>query len=237
MTGICFSDLHYMAEDIDMSKMKCLCPGHEGAGVIVKVGSKVAHLKVGQRAGIKPIWNICHICEDCRQGRETHCTRSEHTGLTVEGTYNQYVKSPALYTTLIPDAVPDEFAAPIMCSGATVLKSLKESGLKAGQWVVIPGAGGGVGHFGVQFARAMGLRVIAVDVGESKRKLCIDTLGAEKFIDFTLSSSVEKEVLEITGRGAHGVIVTASHKSGYERAPYMVRPGGVVMAIGISMLD
>ena len=114
-------------------------------------------------------------------------------------------------------------------------KSLKERGLKPGNWIVLPGAGGGHGHLGVQYAKQRGLRVIAIDAGEAKAKLCLQTLGAEKFIDFTKTKDVVEEVMKITGKDAHGVMVTASNKTGYEKAPYLVRNGGV-MCIGISKI-
>jgi len=88
------------------------------------------------------------------------------------------------YATRIPEGVKDEEAGPIMCGGVTAYTALKRSNVRPGQWVVLPGAGGGLGHFAVQYAKAMGMRVIAIDGGEEKRKLCKE-LGAEEFIDFT----------------------------------------------------
>jgi alcohol dehydrogenase, propanol-preferring len=114
--------------------------------------------------------------------------------------------SPERYTTLIPDGVSDYVAGPVMCSASTVYTSLKESGLRPGQWAVFPGGGGGVGIQGVQLAAAMGLRPIVVDTGDERRKLSMD-LGAEKFIDFKDGNPV-KEVLDVTEGGAHGVFVT-----------------------------
>jgi D-arabinose 1-dehydrogenase-like Zn-dependent alcohol dehydrogenase len=95
----------------------------------------------------------------------------------------RYVISPARYTTRIPEGVSDLHAGPIMCSGATIWSALKKANLKAGDWVVIPGAGGGVGHFGVQYAKAMGCRVVAIDSGKDKDEMC-KKLGAEVFLDF-----------------------------------------------------
>lgn len=95
------------------------------------------------------------------------------------------------------------------------------------------GAGGGVGHMGVQIARAMGLRVVGIDGGNEKRALCMD-LGCEAFVDFTEAKDVVGEVVTITdGKGAHGVIVTASSGSAYNMAPKMVRIGGLVMCVGL----
>ncbi len=235
-TGLCYSDIHYMLEDLPMPKMNDFgvrSPGHEGAGVVVGMGSNVVGWKVGDRAGVKPMWDACLNCDLCWGLHEAHCAKTLSTGLQVPGTYQQYILSPAKYTSRIPDNVDDITAAPIMCSGATIYRSLVSSQLKAGDWAVFPGAGGGVGHMGVQLAKAMGFRVIGIDGGQAKRELCVK-LGCEAFIDFLETKSVEDEVLRITGgRGAHGVFVTAGSIKAYQSAPAMVRVGGRVMCIGL----
>ena len=87
-TGLCLSDIHFMMNDWAVPKMSELgtkCPGHEGAGVIVKVGERVKNLKVGQRAGFKPILDVCHVCDQCKMGRETYCAKAVLTGLHCDG--------------------------------------------------------------------------------------------------------------------------------------------------------
>lgn len=126
-----------------------------------------------------------------------------------------------------------------MCSGSTIYRSLTESELKPGDYAVFPGGGGGVGHMGIQLAKAMGLRPIGIDGGDAKRDLCL-SLGCEAFIDFTkvkeYEGGVVGEVLRLTGgNGAHGVFVTAGSKQAYESAPGMCRTGGRVMCIGLRM--
>lgn len=106
--------------------------------------------------------------------------------------------------------VSDYVAGPIMCSASTIYTSIKESGVRAGQWAVFPGGGGGVGSQGVQLASAMGIRPIVVDTGEERKKLAL-SLGAEHFIDFKENDPV-KEVLDITNGGAHVVFVTGGHE-------------------------
>lgn len=237
-TGLCFSDIHYMLEDLPMPKMSDFnvrSPGHEGAGVVVKVGSNVKNWKVGDRGGVKPMWDVCLECDYCfSKKHETHCAKAVSTGLMVAGTYQQYITSPAKYTTRIPEGVDDFTAGPIMCSGSTIYKSLIESELKAGDWAVFPGGGGGVGHMGVQLAKAMGMRVIAIDGGADKRKLCEEVLKVDAFVDFLESKSVEEEVMKLTaGKGADGVFVTAGSAAAYKSAPMMCGVGGRVMCIGL----
>lgn len=211
-TGLCMSDIHFMLADWAvpaMSHFGTRCPGHEGAGVVVAMGKNVKDWKVGDRAGIKPLLDVCHNCEHCWSGRENYCQKGIYTGLIAEGTYNQYLVSPAIYTSRIPDGVPDEVAGPIMCSASTMHRALKDSGLKPGNWVVFPGGGGGVGIQGVQLAKAMGMRPIVVDTGAQKKELSTK-LGAEEFIDFKEHSDVAARVKEVAdGIGAHGVLVTA----------------------------
>jgi len=210
-TGLCMSDVHFMMNDWALPPMSYFgvrCAGHEGAGVVVKLGKGVSSFKVGDRVGIKPLKDVCHNCEQCWNGRENYCPGGNYTGLQSEGTYMQYLTSPAVYTSRIPDGVPDEVAGPIMCSASTMHRALIDSGLKPGNWVVFPGGGGGVGIQGVQLAKAMGMRPIVVDAG-SKKKLCMD-VGAEEFVDFQEVKDVPEKIKEIAdGIGAHGVLVTA----------------------------
>lgn len=110
----------------------------------------------------------------------------------------------------------DYIAGPIMCSASTVFTSLKESGLRAGQWACFPGGGGGVGSQGVQLAVAMGFRAIVVDTG-AERKALAEELGAEAFVDFREVEDPVARVLEITGGGAHGVFVTGRSCPKYHR--------------------
>jgi hypothetical protein len=123
------------------------------------------------------------------------------------GSYKQYIVSPERYTSLIPDGVPDEIAGPIMCSGSTAYTSIKESGLRPGQWAVFPGGGGGVGMQAVQLAIAMGLRAIVIDTGTERKEACLK-FGADEFIDFKEVENPVERVVELTGGGAHAVFVT-----------------------------
>ena len=133
------------------------------------------------------------------------------------GTFQEYVLTDGRYCTRIPEGVQDEEAGPIMCGGVTAYTACKRSAVRPGQWLVVLGAGGGLGHcslnirhthlnhrltnmfvtVGVQYAKAMGMRVIAVDAGDDKRKLCIDQLGAEEYIDFTQTKDMATDVTKV----------------------------------------
>ncbi|CAG9982242.1 unnamed protein product [Clonostachys byssicola] len=234
-TGVCYSDIHYMLEDLTLPRMSehgVRSPGHEGAGVVVKIGEQVKNWKIGDRAGIKPTWDTCMSCELCWGRLECHCPEAIPTGLKVPGTYQQYIVSPARYTSRIPDGVDDFSAGPIMCSGSTMYRSLVDSELRPGDWATFLGAGGGVGHMGVQLAKAMGLRVLGIDTGKAKRELCMQ-LGCDAFIDF-VDTDIVKETMRISGgRGVDGVFVTATSKSAYAVAPKLLSVGGRVMCVGM----
>ncbi|KIV94404.1 hypothetical protein, variant [Exophiala mesophila] len=238
-TGLCASDKSLIRDEwssfgISMTPKSEGIAGHEGAGVIVAVGDDMHHKwKVGDRAGIKWVWSTCGQCEFCTNGTdELHCPNQRNSGFTAPGTFQQYAVSDGRYTTRIPDGVSDEEAGPIMCGGVTAYVACKRSAVKPGQWIVLPGAGGGLGHFAVQYAKSMGMRVIAIDGGDEKRELC-KKLGAEEFIDYTKTSDIAAEVTRITKYGAHGVVVTAATKEAYATAPGFLRPGGTVVAVGL----
>ncbi|KAF2225545.1 alcohol dehydrogenase [Elsinoe ampelina] len=235
-TGLCYSDIHFMLGDLGMPPMSHFgvrSPGHEGAGVVVAMGSQVTGWSVGDRAGMKPVYDVCHSCELCWGDKETYCEKAIHTGLLVTGSYQQYIVHPARYASPIPDGVGDVVAGPIMCSASTVYRSIVESELRPGDIAVFPGGGGGVGIQGVQLARAMGLRAIVVDGGESKRKLALE-MGAEAFVDFMEEKDVAAAVVKAAdGIGAHGVFVTAPSAYGSAIALTGKRVGAKVMCIGL----
>lgn len=238
-SGLCASDKSLLHDEwadfgVAMAESTKGIAGHEGAGVVVAVGDGMDHKwKVGDRAGIKWVADICGDCEFCTNGHdELHCPKQTNSGFTAAGTFQQYCIASGKYTTRIPEGVKDEEAGPIMCGGVTAYVACKRSAVKPGQWIVLPGAGGGLGHFAVQYAKAMGMRVIAVDGGDEKRDLC-KKLGAEAFIDFTTTKDIAAEVMKLTEYGAHGVVVTAASKEGYASAPMFLRPGGTMVAVGL----
>ncbi|EXJ53860.1 alcohol dehydrogenase [Cladophialophora yegresii CBS 114405] len=235
VTGLCLTDVHFMTNDWEfpkMSEMGVSCAGHEGAGVVARIGESVKNFKVGQRAAYGPIHSTCGLCDSCKTGKETYCQQAVFTGGTVDGTYKQYCAVPESFVHPIPEGVPDNVAGPAMCSAATMCSSLKESGLKAGDWAVFPGGGGGTGIQGVQLACAMGLRPVVVDKGKNRQTLAL-SLGAEEFVDFLKEPDPVARVLEITHGGAHGVFVSAVQSYPVSLDYLGSRRGGVVMCVGL----
>ena len=216
-----------------MSYFGVRSPGHEGAGVVVALGANVTSWKLGDRAGMKPIYDVCHQCDLCWSDKETYCAKAVHTGLFVPGSYQQYVVHPARYATPIPDGVDDYIAGPIMCSASTIYRSIVESGLKPGDIAAFPGGAGGVGIQGVQLAKAMGLRPIVIDTGDAKRELSL-RMGAESFVDFKAEEDVAAALVKAAdGVGAHGGFVTAPSAYNSAIALTGTRVGAKVMCIGL----
>lgn len=234
-SGVCYSDLHYMLNDTPappMSKFGVVSAGHEGCGVVVKLGPSVQNLEVGSRVGIKPIWTTCGSCDRCWGDMETHCAKKVNTGLGVAGTFQHYMVADASHAIPIPEGVSDELAATLMCSAATAYRSVKSAGLPPGSDVVVLGGGGGVGIQVIQVAKLFGFRTVAVDVGDSKRDLALE-MGADHFVDAGTAADPVAEAVRLTDGGAHGVFVTAP--LAYKHALDYVgsRVGGVVMCIGL----
>lgn len=177
-SGVCHTDLHALKGDWPLASKMPFVGGHEGAGIVVAKGDLVEGWEIGDHAGIKWLNGSCLTCEFCKNADESVCPGALLSGYTVDGTFQQYAIGKAAHTTKIPKHVPLDAVAPVLCAGVTVYKGLKESGARPGQTVAIVGAGGGLGSLAQQYAKAMGLRVIAIDGGDEKKAFC-ESMGAE----------------------------------------------------------
>lgn len=233
-SGVCHTDLHALKGDWPAPPKLPLVGGHEGAGRIVAIADNTSTtLKVGDAVGVKWLADSCLNCEVCREGQEATCSHSQTSGYSVDGSFQQYAVSFTRHLTPIPEGLPLEVAAPILCAGVTVWKAIKQSNTKPGDYILIAGAGGGLGHLAVQYAAAMSLRVIAVDSGEEKKKLCA-SYGAEIFLDFKDSGNFIDRVKEVTGGlGPHAALMTSSSGAAYNEALEYLRPHGTLVAVGL----
>lgn len=190
--------------------------------------------RCAMQVGIKWIAHSCNHCELCRQGFEPLCQSAQMSGYTVDGSFQQYAVSYTSQLSPIPASLSLRDAAPILCAGVTVYKALLEAHLKAGEWVVVPGAGGGLGHLLIQYAVNAGLRVIAIDTGKEKEELC-KKLGAEVWIDFKEEEEMVKKVKAavLDGLGPHAAIVAAASAESYEQAYEYLRPHGTLVVVGM----
>ncbi|GAA6061587.1 hypothetical protein JCM10212_004337 [Sporobolomyces blumeae] len=237
-SGVCHTDLHAWRGDWPAPPKLPLVGGHEGAGPIVAIGDgTLTRLKVGQNVGLKWLADSCLDCENCREGSEPTCSQASCHGYMVDGSFQQYAITYARHATPIPEGLPLEVAAPILCAGVTVYRAILNSQARAGQTVAIVGAGGGLGHLAVQYAAAMGLRVIAIDTGDDKKKLCA-SYGADRFVDFKDHKKPEdliKAIKDLTddGKGPHAAIVAAAGAAAYEQALEYIRPTGTLVCVGL----
>ncbi|TCD70709.1 alcohol dehydrogenase [Steccherinum ochraceum] len=234
-TGVCHTDLHAAKNDWPVPAKTPLVGGHEGVGIVVAIGEHTqdSPVKLGDRVGIKWLAYSCLDCEPCRKGLEQVCYHGQYSGFTVDGTFSQYVVSWTSHVTPIPEGLASTEAASILCAGVTVYRAIKYSNTKIGDWIVLPGAGGGLGHLAVQYAAAMGLRVLAIDTGSEKRDLVMK-LGAEKWIDFKETKNLVEDIKAATdGFGPHAAVVTAANSEAFEEAIDYLRPGGTLMVVGL----
>jgi propanol-preferring alcohol dehydrogenase len=227
--GVCHSDLHAVDGDWNPGPVLPLIPGHEVAGTVAGLGTGVAGFKVGQRVGVPWMFSACGVCEFCLAGMETICPKGEATGYSKPGGYAEYMVAPAAFVAKLSTRIDMHEMAPILCAGVTTYRGLKRTNTRPGQWVTIVGIGG-LGHIAVQYARAMGMRVAAVDVSEEKLKLA-KRLGAE-FVADASKDDPAKLIQEKLG-GTHGAIVTAVATRAFEQSIRMLRPGGTVSYIGL----
>ncbi|MBN9547925.1 MAG: alcohol dehydrogenase AdhP [Alphaproteobacteria bacterium] len=228
-TGVCHTDLHAAEGDWPVKPKPPFIPGHEGVGHVVAVGSGVRHVKEGDRVGVPWLYTACGHCRHCLGGWETLCEEQQNTGYSVNGSFAEYVLADPNYVGHLPDNVSFTDIAPILCAGVTVYKGLKVTDTKPGDWMVISGIGG-LGHLAVQYAKAMGLNVIAVDIDDAKLDLA-KSLGAALAVNARQndpSAFVKKEV-----GGAQGVLVTAVSPKAFEQALGMVGRGGTVSLNGL----
>ena len=233
-SGVCHTDLHAIDGDWPVKPSLPLIPGHEGVGHVVALGAGVTDLKEGDAVGIPWLHDACRACEYCETGWETLCERQHNTGYSVNGTYAEYAIASAPFAGRLPDSVDFVTMAPILCAGVTVYKGLKETEAKPGEWVTISGVGG-LGHVAVQYAKAMGLHVVALDIGESKLELA-RSLGADLALD-ARADNVVAEVQNATGGGAHGVLVTAVSPPAFAQAIACARRRATVSLVGLPPRD
>ncbi|KAF2237153.1 alcohol dehydrogenase-like protein [Viridothelium virens] len=241
-SGVCHSDLAVMenawVETMGMPPTPLAqIGGHEGVGVIHRMGpgTEKASVKLGDRVGIRLTTSVCGSCEKCLSGLETRCPSRQTGGIRKPGTFQQYVVSSAFYVTPIPDGLDPVIAAPMLCAGITVFSALNRCDTRPGQWVVISGAGGGLGHIACQLgSRGMAFRIIGVDHG-SKEGLVRES-GAEEFIDVTKfdDKTIAEEVKRLTGgKGATAAISCTSSNRAYSQALSMLTEGGTLVCAGV----
>jgi len=205
-------------------------PGHEIAGRIDAIGTDVTKWKPGQRVGVGWHGGHCFQCEPCRRGDFINCQNEKITAIHFDGGYQEYMIAPAEAVALMPDELPADEAAPLLCAGITVFNALRNSGGHAGDLVAVQGIGG-LGHLGIQYARQMGFHTVAIGRGGDKQALATK-LGAHAYID--TNAGPPAQALQKLG-GAHVILATAPDSKSMSALVDGLGPRGTLMIIGAGM--
>ena len=239
--GVCHTDVHAVDGDWPGRPKLPFTPGHEGIGRVVAIGKGVKpiigegvkQIQEGDMVGVPWLFEACGMCDYCLSGRENMCPSAIYGGYTANGSFAEYCVAPAAYVARIPEGLDPVAAGPIICAGVTTYKGIKVADCKPGDWFVVSGVGG-LGHLAVQFAKAMDLRVAAVDVADDKLALA-KKLGASLTFNAKSVDAV-KAVQEAIG-GAHGVLITAVSKAAFAQGTGMLRRGGTCVLNGLPPED
>ena len=205
-------------------------PGHEIAGRIDAVGDDVTQWKPGQRVGVGWHGGHCFVCDPCRRGNFILCQVEKITGISYDGGYAEYVVVPAEAVAAMPDDLPADEAAPLLCAGITVYNSLRNAGARAGDLVAVQGIGG-LGHLGIQFARQMGFRTVAIGRGGDKEAL-VKQLGAHQYIDS--DAGAPAAALKTLG-GAAVILATAPDSRAISALVDGLGPDGKLVIVGAGL--
>jgi D-arabinose 1-dehydrogenase-like Zn-dependent alcohol dehydrogenase len=205
-------------------------PGHEIAGRIDAIGADVTLWKPGQRVGVGWHGGHCFQCDPCRRGDFINCKVEKITAIHFDGGYQEYMVVPAEAVALMPDDLPADEAAPLLCAGITVFNALRNSGARAGDLVAVQGIGG-LGHLGIQYARQMGFRTVAIGRGADKQVLA-KKLGAHEYVD--TSAGDPAEALQKLG-GAQVVLATAPDSKSMSALVNGLGPRGSLIVVGAGM--
>lgn len=225
--GICHSD-QLTKEGLFPGIQYPRVPGHEISGHIDAVGAGVTQWKPGQHVGVGWHGGHCFICENCRRGDFILCLNQKITGISFDGGYEEYVVVPAEAVAAVPDGIAADEAAPLLCAGITVFNAMRNSGTRAGELVAIQGLGG-LGHLGVQYARQMGFRTVAIGRGSDKEPLA-RKLGAHVYVDSGATDAAAE--LRKLG-GARLILATAPDARGISAIAGGLASNGELLVVGV----
>jgi propanol-preferring alcohol dehydrogenase len=229
--GVCHTDLHAAKGDWPVKPTLPFIPGHEAIGLVVALGAGVTIVKEGDRVGVPWLYSCCGHCEYCLSAWETVCPEAQFGGYTKNGGFAEYILADPDYVAHIPAGLSAIEAAPLICAGITTYKGIKVTEAKPGEWIAISGCGG-LGHLAIQYAKAMGLQVCAVDIDDGKLAHATK-LGADFVVNAKTSEDPAAAVKKGTGGGAHGVLITAPSLGAFKQGVGMTRKRGTCALVGL----
>jgi alcohol dehydrogenase, propanol-preferring len=227
-SGLCHTDIHAAHGDWPVKPKLPFTPGHEGVGIVERVGERVTDVAAGNRVAIPWLGYSCGTCDYCASGWETLCESQQNTGYSIDGGFAEYAKAYASHVVKVPEGVDPLDAAPLTCAGVTTYKAVKVSGAKPADLVAVWGIGG-LGHLALQYARIAGASVVAVDLFDDKLELARE-LGAE----FTVNAAEQDPVAAIKKLGgADAAVVLAVAPKAFEQAFASLRRGGTLSLVAL----
>ncbi len=227
-SGLCHTDIHAARGDWPVKPAPPFIPGHEGVGLVERVGTGVTRLHEGDRVAVPWLGWACGACEACASGWETLCPNARYTGYTINGGFAEYVVADAAFVGLVPSSIDPLDAAPLTCAGVTTYKAVKVSGARSSDLVAVFGIGG-LGHMAVQYARIAGATVAAVDILDSKLDVARN-LGATYTVNAATNDPAE--AIQALG-GADAAIVLAATPKACEQAFASLKRNGTLVLVGL----
>jgi propanol-preferring alcohol dehydrogenase len=227
-SGLCHTDIHAAHGDWPVKPTPPFVPGHEGVGVIEKLGPDVTVRKIGERVALPWLGFACGSCRHCIAGWETLCEQQRNTGYSVDGGFAEYAVAPAAFATPVPEGILPRDAAALTCAGVTTFKAVKVSRVQPGETVAVFGIGG-LGHLALQYARLAGALTIAVDVTDEKLAMARE-LGADHLVNAADADPVT--AIQSLG-GADVAIALAASPQSFEQAFASLRRGGRLVCVAL----
>jgi propanol-preferring alcohol dehydrogenase len=227
-SGLCHTDIHAAHGDWPVKPTPPFIPGHEGIGLVEKLGAGVTTRAVGDRVAIAWLGYACGECRHCIGGWETLCESQRNSGYSVNGTFAEYALAPAAFATPVPDAVSSRDAAPLSCAGVTTYKAIKVARVAPAETVAIFGVGG-LGHLALQYARIAGAFVIGVDIEDTKLAMAT-RLGADHVVNAHDVDPVE--AIQALG-GADVAVALAASPASFDQAYRSLRRGGRLVCVAL----
>jgi propanol-preferring alcohol dehydrogenase len=227
-SGLCHTDIHAARGDWPVRPTLPFIPGHEGVGIVERVGPGDHGRTVGERVAIAWLGSACGRCEFCVSGRETLCAHQTNSGYSVNGSYAQYAVADGRYVVPVPEGVSAFDAAPLTCAGVTTYKAIKVAGVRPAEKVAVFGVGG-LGHLALQYARIAGGFVTAVDIAQDKLDLAL-RLGADRVVDAATTDPVR--AIQDAG-GVDVAVALAASPESFRQAFGSLRRGGRLVCVAL----
>jgi propanol-preferring alcohol dehydrogenase len=228
-SGLCHTDIHAARGEWPVKPTPPFVPGHEGVGIIERVGAGDMHgLEPGMRVALPWLGYACGVCRYCNSGRETLCESQMNMGYALDGGFAEYALGYARHVVRVPDGVDPADAAPLTCAGVTTYKAVKVSEAGSSSLVAVYGAGG-LGHLAIQYARITGASVVAVDPNPARLATALE-IGAEHIVN-----PLERDAAAVIQRlgGADAVIATAATPAAFEQGFRSLARGGRLVCVGL----